>query len=148
MFDLHLEFNGRAHSAGDIFVLCPQRHTIATGDACMRWVPNLLDAFPKAWPSTLDEVAQIGFDHVLGGHGALESGRGVMRNLGNIEELTSRVERAKEAGLNVAEMQKQITANSLKSLASNGYGASLTAAMAEGLAHFGAAGPFASLGEL
>jgi len=37
----------------------------------------------------------------------------------------------------VAEMQKQITADSLKSLASNGYGASLTSAMAQGLAHFG-----------
>ena len=141
-FDLHLEFHGRAHTAGDIFVLCPQRLAIATGDACMGWVPNLGDAFPKAWPRTLDEVAQIGFDHVLGGHGALESGRGVMRNLGNyIEELTGRVERAKESGLNVAEMQKQITADSLKSLASNGYGAFLTSAMAAGLTHFGAPVP-------
>lgn len=65
-FDLHLEFHGRAHSAGDIFVLCPQRRAIATGDACMGWVPNLGDAFPKAWPRTLDEVSQISFDHVLG----------------------------------------------------------------------------------
>ena len=61
-----------------------------------------------------------------------------MRNVRNyIEELTDRVERAKESGLNVAEMQKQITADSLKSLASNGYGASLTSAMTAGLAHFG-----------
>ena len=137
-FDLHLEFHGRAHTAGDIFVLCPQRRAIATGDACMGWVPNLGDAFPKAWPLTLDRVAQMDFEHVLGGHGALESGRGVMRNLGNyIEELTGRVERAKESGLHVAEMQKQITAKSLKSLASNGYGDSLTSAMAAGFAHFG-----------
>jgi cyclase len=141
-FDLHLEFHGRAHTAGDIFVLCPQRGAIATGDVCMGWVPNLGDGFPKAWPRTLDEVAQIDFDRVLGGHGAPESGRGVMQNLGNyIEELTGRVERAKEAGLNVDEMQKQITADSLKSLASNGYGASLTAAMAAGLSHFGAPVP-------
>ena len=61
-----------------------------------------------------------------------------MRSLGNyIEELTGRVERAKESGLNVAEMQNQITADSLKSLASNGYGASLTSAMTAGIAHFG-----------
>ena len=141
-FDLHLEFLGRAHTAGDIFVLCPQRRAIATGDACMGWVPNLGDAFPKAWPRTLDQVAQIDFGHVLGGHGALESGRGVMQNLGNyIEELTGRVERAKETGLNVADMQKQITADSLKSLASNGYGAFLTSAMAAGFAHFGAPTP-------
>jgi glyoxylase-like metal-dependent hydrolase (beta-lactamase superfamily II) len=137
-FDLHLEFHGRAHSAGDIFVLCPQRSSIATGDVCMGWVPNLGDAYPKEWPRTLDAVGQIGFDHVLGGHGALESKHGVMRNVRNyIEELTGRVERAKESGLNVAEMQKQITADSLKSLASNEYGASLTSAMTAGLAHFG-----------
>ena len=137
-FDLRLEFHGRAHTAGDIFVLCPQRRAIATGDACMGWVPNLGDAFPKAWPRTLDEVAQIDFDHVLGGHGTLDSGRRVMPHLGNyIEELTGRVERAKGAGLNVDEMQKQITADSLKSLASSGYGAFLTSAMSAGLAHFG-----------
>jgi cyclase len=141
-FDLHLEFHGRAHSAGDIYILCPQRSSIATGDACMGWVPNLVDAYPKDWPRTLDAVGQIGFDHVLGGHGALESGHGVMRSLGNyIEELTGRVERAKELGRNVAEMQKQITADSLKSLASNGYGASLTSAMTAGIAHFGAPVP-------
>lgn len=46
-FDLHLEFHGRAHSAGDIFVLCPQRSSIATGDACMGWFPNLGDAIRK-----------------------------------------------------------------------------------------------------
>ena len=45
------------------------------------------------------------------------------------------------SGLNVDEMQKQITADSLKSLASNGYGGFLTAAMAAGLAHFGAPAP-------
>ena len=39
-FDLHLEFHGRAHSAGDIFVLCPQRSSIATGDACMGGFPT------------------------------------------------------------------------------------------------------------
>jgi len=65
-----------------------------------------------------------------------------MRSLGNyIEELSGRVERAKESGLSVAEMQKQITAESLKSLASNGYGDFLSSAMAAGLAHFGAAPP-------
>jgi hypothetical protein len=59
----------------------------------------------------------------------------------NTRALTGRVERAKESGLDVAEMQKQIRADSLKSLASNGYGASLTSAMTAGIAHFGAPVP-------
>src|ERR1051326_6239393 len=96
-----------------------------------RWTASLRPMLSR--PRTLDAVGQIGFDHVLGGHGALESGHGVMRNVRNyIEELTGRVERTKESGLNVAEMQKQITADSLKSLASNGYGASLASAMTAG----------------
>ncbi len=61
-----------------------------------------------------------------------------MTNLRNyIEEVTGRVERAKEAGMSVAEMQKQITVASLKSLDSNGYGAFLTKSMAAGQPHFG-----------
>ena len=141
-FDLHLEFHGHAHTAGDVFVHCPQQHAIATGDACIGWIPNLGDGFPKAWPRTLDEVAKADFNHVLGGHGSLETGRGVMTNLRNyIEELTGRVERAKKSGLSVAEMQKQITVASLKSLNSNGYGAFLTKSMAAGEPHFGEPAP-------
>jgi cyclase len=137
-FDLQLEFRGHAHTAGDVFAFCPQQHAIATGDACISWIPNLGDGFPKAWPRTLDEVAKADFNHVLGGHGSLQTGRGLMTNLRNyIEELTGKVERAKEAGLSVAEMQKQITVASLKSLDSNGYGAFLTKSMAAGIPHFG-----------
>src|SRR4051794_34023119 len=53
-FDLHLGFHGRAHTAGDVFVFCPQRRAIATGDASHGWVPNLGDGFPHAWPATID----------------------------------------------------------------------------------------------
>jgi glyoxylase-like metal-dependent hydrolase (beta-lactamase superfamily II) len=137
-FDLHLGFHGHAHTSGDVFVFCPQQRTIATGDACIGWIPNLGDGFPKAWPRTLDEVAKAEFKQVLGGHGALQQGRGVMTNLRNyIEELTGRVERAKEAGMSIADMQKQITVASLKSLDSNGYGAYLIKSMAAGQPHFG-----------
>jgi glyoxylase-like metal-dependent hydrolase (beta-lactamase superfamily II) len=137
-FDLHLGFHGHAHTAGDVFAYCAQQRAIATGDACIGWIPNLGDGFPKSWLRTLDEVAKADFNYVLGGHGSLQSGRGVMTNLRNyIEELTGRVERAKEAGLGVDEMQKQITVSSLKSLDSNGYGAYLMKSMGAGLPHFG-----------
>jgi cyclase len=141
-FDLHLEFHGHAHTAGDVFVHCPQQRALATGDAVHCWLPFIADGFPKIWPRTIDDVARADFEHVLGGHGMLQTGRGVMTNMRNyIEELTGRVERAKEAGLGVAEMQKQITVASLKSLDSNGYGAFLTKGMASGEPHFGDAPP-------
>ena len=141
-FDMHLEFHGHAHTAGDLFVFCPQQRAIATGDACIGWIPNLADGFPKSWPRTLDEVAQADFKYVLGGHGPLQSDRTIMTNQRNyIEELTSRVEQAKESGLSIEEMQKRFTVASLGSLRANGYGEYLTKSMAAGQPHFGEARP-------
>jgi cyclase len=141
-FDLHLEFHGHAHTAGDVFVHCPQQRAVASGDAVHCWLPFIGDGFPKIWPRTIDDVAKGDFEHVLGGHGMMQTGRGVMTNMRNyIEELTGRVERAKEAGLSVADMQKQITVASLKSLDSNGYGTFLTKSIASGEPHFGDPAP-------
>ena len=140
--DLHLDFHGHAHTAGDVFVFCPQQHAIATGDACIGWLPNLGDGFPKIWPRTLDEVAGLDFNRVLGGHGGIQTSRDVMTIMRNyIEELAGRVEGAKEAGMSLDEMKKQITVASLKSLASNGYGDYLAKTMAAGQPHFGEPGP-------
>ncbi|HEY1895325.1 MAG TPA: MBL fold metallo-hydrolase, partial [Terracidiphilus sp.] len=88
-FDLHLEFHGHAHTAGDVFVLCPQQRALATGDASHGWLPNLGDGFPHAWPATIDNVMRADFKYVLGGHGPMQSDRVVMTNQRNyIEELT------------------------------------------------------------
>jgi cyclase len=122
-FDLHLGFHGHAHTAGDVFVLCPQRRAIATGDAILGWIPNLGDGYPHAWPATIDKVmASTDFKFVLGGHGPMQSDRIVMTNQRNyIEELTGKVEKAKRDGLTVEEMQERFTVQSLSSLQSNGY---------------------------
>ncbi len=126
-FDLHLEFHGHAHTAGDVFVLCPQRRTLATGDASHGWVPNLGDGYPHAWPGTIDKVKQGDFKYVLGGHGPMQADRTVMTNQRNyIEELTAKVEEGKKAGWDLAEMQKRFTVASLRSMQSNGYAEFLT----------------------
>ena len=141
-FDLHLEFHGHAHTAGDLFVLCPQQRALATGDASHGWFPNLADGFPKSWPHTIDEVAKADFTHALGGHGPLQSDRTVMMNQRNyIEELTARVEQAKQAGQSLQEMQQRITVNSLRSLNSNGYQEFLIRSLAMGHPHYGAVAP-------
>ena len=95
-------------------------------------------AAEHTWPRTLDKVAESDFKHILGGHGSLQSDRVVMTGLRNyIEELTGRVEQAREKGMSVADMHQQITAAPLKALDSNGYGAYVRKSMAEGLPHFG-----------
>ncbi len=120
--DLHIEFHGHAHTAGDVVVFCPQERAIATGDVIHGSLPFIADGFPRIWPGTIDAIGGADFNNILPGHAALQTGRTVMINLRNyIEELTGKVEQGKKAGLSVAEMQQRITVASLKSLQSNGY---------------------------
>lgn len=121
--DLHLEFHGHAHTAGDVVVFCPQKRVVATGDMIHGFLPFILDGFPRVWPGTIKSVGQLDFTKILPGHASLQDGHTIMTNMANyIEELTARVEEGKKAGLTVADLQKRITVASLKSLQSNGYG--------------------------
>ncbi len=120
--ELHLEFHGRAHTAGDVVVFCPEKRVIASGDMIHGHFPYIADGFPKSWPTTIDSVAKLGFDKICPGHGPAQHGRERMINMRNyIAELTEKVEAGKKAGKSVAELQKTITVASLKSLQSEGY---------------------------
>ncbi len=120
--DLHVEFHGHAHTAGDVVVFCPQERAIATGDVIHGFLPFIADGFPRIWPATIDSIGAADFNTIMPGHAALQTGRTTMINFRNyIEELTGKVEQARKAGLTVAEMQQRITVASLKSLHSNGY---------------------------
>jgi cyclase len=137
-FDLHLEFHGHAHTAGDVFVYCPQRRAMATGDASHCFLPFILDGYPHIWPGTIDSVAKMDFKYQMPGHGPFQTDHTVMINQRNyIEELTGKVEEGRKAGLTVAEMQKRFTVASLKSIQSNGYEAFLTRIDMESQPHFG-----------
>jgi glyoxylase-like metal-dependent hydrolase (beta-lactamase superfamily II) len=121
--DLHLEFRGHAHTAGDVVVYCPQKRAISTGDAIHGTMPFIADGFPKSWPKTIDSIAEFDFNRVLPGHGPLQTSRTPMMSMRNyIEELTERVDAGRKAGKPVSELQKSITVASLQSLAANGYG--------------------------
>jgi glyoxylase-like metal-dependent hydrolase (beta-lactamase superfamily II) len=137
-YDLHLEFHGHAHTAGDIFVFCPKHRVVATGDASHGWLPNIADGFPHNWPRTIDEVAKADFRFILGGHGPMRPDRLVMTGQRNyIEELTERVEAGRQAGLALEEMQKRMTVASLKSLQANGYGEIVARVLEAGNPHYG-----------
>jgi cyclase len=122
--ELELAFNGKAHTAGDIQVFSPSKKVVAAGDAIIGFLPNLNDGFPRPWPKTIDSVAAWKFDHIIAGHGSVQHGRERMGQFRNyIEDLTSRVERAKKAGTPLAELQKQINPASLPTLLQGGFGA-------------------------
>jgi cyclase len=121
-FDLHIDFHGHAHTAGDVVVYCPQARAIATGDVILGSLPFIADGFPRTWPGTIDSIGGADFNRIIPGHDDLQTGRTVMLNLRNyIEELTGKVEQGRKAGLTVAEMQQRITVASLRSFQSDGY---------------------------
>ncbi len=137
-FDLHLEFHGRSHTAGDVFVFCPQKRAVATGDASHGWLPNIADGYPRLWPGTIDEVARADFKYMMGGHGPMQQDRTVMMSQRNyIEELAEKVEAGKKAGQSLEELQARLTVASLKSMQSNGYQAFLERTLASSHPHFG-----------
>src|SRR5205823_6639876 len=138
--ELHIEFRGHAHTAGDVVVFCPQKRAIATGDMIIGFLPNIGDGYPMAWPRTMDSVAQLDFSWILPGHGPVQPNRVSMASERNyIEELTQKVADGKEAGKSVADLQKIITVNSLKSLQSNGYAEYLAKNQKESLPEFDSA---------
>ncbi len=126
-YDLHLDFHGYGHTAGDIVVFCPQKRVIVTGDAYHPGFPGMTDSYPQLWPKTIDSIAGLEFDHILPGHGSVQHGRQDMAGQRNyIEELTERVIRGKRAGQSVADLQRTITPASLKSLHAQGFALAAT----------------------
>lgn len=120
--DLHIEFHGRAHTAGDVVTFSPRKRVVAAGDIIVGFLPNIGDGFPRPWPATIDSVAQLDFARIISGHGPVHRHRARMMQMRSyIEELTGRVEEGKKAGRNVEELQKTLTIKSLKSLQANGY---------------------------
>jgi glyoxylase-like metal-dependent hydrolase (beta-lactamase superfamily II) len=121
--DLHIDFHGKAHTAGDIQVFSPSKKVVAAGDTIIGFLPNLGDGYPRPWPRTIDSIAQLKFDHIIGGHGAVQHGRDRMGQFRNyIEDLTARVEQGKKAGRPLAELQKTLTPASLPTLQDHGFG--------------------------
>lgn len=116
-YDLHLEFHGYGHTAGDVVVFCPQKRIVATGDAHHSGFPGFIDSYPQLWPKQVNSLLKLQFDHILPGHGGVEHDRrGMIERRNFIEELTERVIAGKQAGQLVADLQRSITAASMKSL--------------------------------
>jgi cyclase len=121
--DLHLAFRGRAHTAGDVVLFCPQKKVIATGDMLHGFRPFIADGYPSEWVSTLHKIEEFPFDHVIGGHGGVQHSRERLRQKANyIEELIAVVRKAKEGNISLAAIQRDNTPEKLKSLQSDGYG--------------------------
>ncbi len=121
--DLHLAFRGRAHTSGDVVVYCPQKKVIATGDTLHGFSPFIADGYPAEWPNTLLHFAEFPFEHVIGGHAAVQHTRTRLYQVCNyLDELTDTVTKGKRSNKTLAQIQQATTPDKLKSLADGGYG--------------------------
>ena len=140
--ELHIEFHGHAHTAGDVVVFCPQKHVVATGDMIHGFLPFIADGFPKSWPKTMDSVKQLDFDRHCPGHGPVQQTHARLVDMRNyIEEITEKVEAGEKAGKSIADLQGTITLASLNSMDSNGYGKYVTDNQYKYFPNFGPAAP-------
>ena len=120
--EIRVFFRGRGHTAGDLFVFCPQKKTIATGDMLHSFFPFIGDGYPSEWPATLRLVGELPFDKVVGGHGGVQQ---TPVRLGHwcayLEELGEIVTRARQQGTPLDRLLETVTPASLKSLDQGGY---------------------------
>jgi glyoxylase-like metal-dependent hydrolase (beta-lactamase superfamily II) len=70
--DIYLLFLGRGHTSGDVVAYLPKEKVVATGDLLHGWMPYMGDSYPPEWVATLDELAKLDFDSIIGGHGGVK----------------------------------------------------------------------------
>lgn len=125
--DLHLAFRGKAHTAGDVMVYCPQKRVIASGDALHGFAPYIADGYPSLWPNTLLRFAEFDFDHVIGGHGGVQAGKARLYEMSQyIDELTTAIRPLKAKGLRVDQIQASLPPDKIASLRDGNYGEYIT----------------------
>ncbi len=130
--DLHLVFKGRAHTASDVSVFCPQKKVIATADLVTGFIPGMGDGFPQEWPATLARVSALDFGLVMPGHGAVQQGRRRLSQLsGYIEEITESVTQGHAAGRSLADLEESITPATLRSIGESDYAGFLASTIAK-----------------
>jgi glyoxylase-like metal-dependent hydrolase (beta-lactamase superfamily II) len=132
--EVHLLFLGRGHTAGDVVVYLPAEKAVATGDLMHSVLPYMADGYPDDWSRTLTALEGLDFDRVVAGHGSVQEGKSVLRFFRSyIDELNEASSRAVERGTSLAEVQKSLMPERLKSLA----GAQMTRVGREVAAAFG-----------
>ena len=79
--DLVLQYCGRGHTAGDIVAWLPRHKILFAGDLVEAQAALYTgDAFHRDWSSgTLDRVAALGAEHLIGGRGTVAHGAGAVR---------------------------------------------------------------------
>jgi glyoxylase-like metal-dependent hydrolase (beta-lactamase superfamily II) len=78
---IELRYLGRGHTSGDIVVWLPDERILFAGDLVeAQAAPYMGDSYPSEWSATtLDAVAALGADQIVGGRGPVVRGDAVAR---------------------------------------------------------------------
>jgi cyclase len=108
--EIHLLYLGRAHTEGDVFVYLPKEKVVITGDAVIGWTPFMGDGYPEDWLTTLDNLAQLDFTHLLMGHGE-PAGHDWLRTFRSyIRDMVQEVREEAAAGATLDEVKQRVPA--------------------------------------
>jgi glyoxylase-like metal-dependent hydrolase (beta-lactamase superfamily II) len=108
--EIHLLHLGRAHTEGDVFVFLPREKVVITGDAMIGWTPYMGDGYPEDWVGTLDRLAQLDFDQIIMGHGAV-AGRDWLRTFRNyVHDMVEAVRQEVARGATLDEAKQRVPA--------------------------------------
>jgi cyclase len=112
--DIHILFNGRAHTGTDLQVYLPKDRILFASEAFSnRIFPNMRAAVPSEWLHTVRELRKLKADTVIPGHGAVDAHRTLAAELESFERsleyIIGEVTRARKTGATVEAAQKSIT---------------------------------------
>jgi glyoxylase-like metal-dependent hydrolase (beta-lactamase superfamily II) len=108
--DIFVLFLGRGHTAGDAVVYLPKEKVVATGDLLHGWMPYMGDSYPTEWVATLDQVAKLDFDHIIGGHGEVKPKSHLTFFRNYIADLIAETRKASQKGESLEQAQKSVAA--------------------------------------
>lgn len=66
---VHMLFEGRAHTGGDVIVYVPERKVVIAGDILTKPILWTWSGYPTDYIETLRAIEALDFDHVVTGHG-------------------------------------------------------------------------------
>jgi cyclase len=105
-----LLFLGRGHTSGDVVAWLPKERVVATGDLLHGWMPYMADSYPPEWVATLDALAKLEFDHIIGGHGTVKPRAHLTFFRDYLADLVAAVRTARGRGETLAQATASVTA--------------------------------------
>jgi glyoxylase-like metal-dependent hydrolase (beta-lactamase superfamily II) len=79
--EIHILHPGRGNTPGDLVLWLPGERILASGDLIVHPIPYGFGSFPEDWIATLERLADLDFDILVPGHGAVQKDANYIRRL-------------------------------------------------------------------